>query len=128
MHSMPNFIGRMATDHQEAIQKSRLPYPMLIHRCCPMLHAMLYRYLGENTVHMNKCVLNAVHASITNKRLLATKVVSNDRCRIQICCCNPLSCCDKSSAVADVHHKGPAQFPQKARTATAPTWYPSIPL
>ena len=62
--------------HHVPIQKSRLLSPILIQICWPMLHAMLYRYFGEKTVHMNKCVLNAVHASITNRTLLETKVVS----------------------------------------------------
>lgn len=36
---------------------------------------MQYKYFGENTVQMNKCVLSAVHAAITNATLIATKTV-----------------------------------------------------
>ena len=75
---------------------------------------------------MNRCALRAVHASITNRRLLDTKVESKDRCRVH-CSCR-LSPSDKRSTVADVHHKGPAQLLQKVNIPTANTLYPAIPL
>lgn len=93
-----------------------------------MLQATLYRYLGEKTVHMNRCVLNTVHASMTERTLLHTKVVSKIRCPIQLSLGFRLSCFESSSAVAEVHHKGPAQLPQKVKMPTATTLYPSIPL
>ncbi|KAM0513531.1 hypothetical protein ACHAPE_007793 [Trichoderma viride] len=37
---------------------------------------MQYKYFGENTVQMNKCVLNAVHAAMTNATLIAAKTVN----------------------------------------------------
>ena len=114
--------------YQVANQKRRLPPVTLTQRCCPMLQAMLYRYFGENTVHMKRCVLKTVHASITDMVLVALNAVSIDRCRNKISCCPPRCCSSKSKFVADVHHKGPAQFPQKVSTATVVTSYLSTPL
>ena len=53
-------------------------------RCCPKLQAIIYRYFGENTVQMNKCVLKAVQASITDRTLKAKNAVISDRCRSQV--------------------------------------------
>lgn len=92
-----------------------------------MLHAIQNKYLGENTVQMKRCVLNAVHASITDSTELATKAVTSDKCCIQSSneCPRPSA---RSSTVADVHHKGPAQLEQKVRMPTAITLYPFMPL
>lgn len=104
--------------YQVANQKRRLPLVTLTQKCCPMLQAMLYRYFGENTVHIKRCVLSTVHASITDMILAALNAVSNDRCRNKISCCPRRNCLSKSKFVAEVHHKAPAQFPQKVSTAT----------
>jgi len=96
-------------------------------RCCPMLHAIQNKYFGENTVQMKRCVLKAVHASMTDSTELATKAVTSDKCCIQSSNgCPRLSA--RSSTVADVHHKGPAQLEQKVRMPTAITLYPLMPL
>lgn len=114
--------------HQVANQKRILPLETLTQRCCPMLQAMLYRYFGENTVHMKRCVLNAVHASITAMILAALNAASNDWCRNKTSR-RPRRCrSSKSKFVAEVHHKGPAQFPQKVSIATVVTLYWSTPL
>lgn len=60
---------------QVPIQNNKPPKATLINKCCPKLHAMQYKYFGENTVQMNKCVLSAVHAAMTNATLIATKTV-----------------------------------------------------
>ena len=92
-----------------------------------MLHAIQNKYLGENTVQMKRCVLKAVHASMTDRTELATKAVTSDKFCIQSSNdCPQLSA--RSSTVADVHHKGPAQFEQKVRMPTAITLYPLMPL
>ena len=96
-------------------------------RCCPMLHAILYKYFGENTVQMNKCVLKAVHASMTKNTLLAANPVNSDKCCIQSFN-RLLRCSDRSNTVADVHHRGPAQLEQNVITPTAATLYPLMPL
>ena len=93
---------------------------MLIQRCCPRLHAILYKYFGENTVQMNRCVLNAVHASITDDMLLAVKNVWSDKCCTQSPNC-VRGCSDNSIDVAEVHHKGPAQLEQNVSKPTAAT-------
>ena len=41
-----------------------------------MLHVMMYKYLGEKTVQMKRCVLSIVHANMTAKALLEAKNVS----------------------------------------------------
>ncbi len=89
---------------------------------------MVYKYLGEKTVHMNRCALNAVHASITKRALLAVNVVSKATCRIQSSRGLLALCLDNNNTVAEVHHKGPAQFTQKVKNPTAPTLYPLTPL
>lgn len=109
-------------------QKRRLPPTTFTQRCCPRLQAMLYRYFGENTVHMKRCVLNTVHATITAMMLAALNAVSNDRCRNKISWCPRRCCSRKSKFVPEVHHKGPAQFPQKVSTATVVTSYLATPL
>ena len=54
--------------------------PTLMIRCCPIAHAMLYKYLGEKTVQTKRCVLSNVHASITKAELLVKKVVIIIKC------------------------------------------------
>jgi len=98
-----------------------------MHRCCPMLHAIQNKYFGENTVQMKRCVLKAVHASMTDSTELAKKAVTSDKCCIQSSNdCPRLSV--RSSRVADVHHKGPAQLEQNVRIPTATTLYPLMAL
>ena len=58
--------------------KSKLPRMTLMQRCCPILHAMVNKYFGEKTVQMNKCVLKAVHASMTESTPLAENPVNSD--------------------------------------------------
>lgn len=109
-----------------------------------MLHAMIYKYLGEKTVHMKRCVLSIVHATITAKTLLEAKTVSN-----ATYCSKDLEmvpsrlldgtlppalgelgffCVVRRSTVAEVHHTGPAQLLRKVKSPTAPTLYPATPL
>ncbi len=115
--------------HCAPIQNIRLPYPKVTQRCCPTLHAILYKYFGEKTVQMKRCVLKAVQASITASTLLDANIVNNDRC------CSKrwrspsrTRFIDSRSMVAEVHHKGPAQLPTNVRSPTAPTLYPPTPL
>lgn len=92
-----------------------------------MLHAMQNKYLGENTVQMKRCVLKAVHASMTDSTELATKAVIKDIWWTQSSSdCPRFSA--RSNTVADVHHNGPAQLEQKVRMPTAITLYPLMPL
>ena len=56
------------------------PRPKLIPKCMPKLHATQYRYLGENTVHTNKCVRSAVQAAMTATALAAANTVSRLAC------------------------------------------------
>lgn len=56
-------------------QYNRPPSPTLTTKCWPRLHATQYRYLGEKTVQMNKCVRRAVHAAMTDATLAVAKTV-----------------------------------------------------
>lgn len=54
---------------------SSLPNPQLTIKCQPTAQAIAYRYFGENTVQINKCVRNKVQAAITATKLAAVKAV-----------------------------------------------------
>ena len=110
------------------IQNRNPPNSTLAKRCCPTLHAILYKYLGEKTLHIKRCVLNAVHASMIARTLAALNTVSNNRCRRKTCSSPSSRFLSKSIIVADIHHKGPAQLEQNTSIATAITRYVSTPL
>src|SRR6266536_5059655 len=54
-------------------------------KCCPRHHTMVYKYLGENTVHMNRCVRSTIHATITPSNATELQSVVSD------IYCNPTS-------------------------------------
>jgi hypothetical protein len=47
----------------------------LTSKCQPTAQAIAYKYFGENTVQMNKCVRKSVQAAITATKLAAVKAV-----------------------------------------------------
>ena len=55
--------------------QSSLPNPQQTIKCQPTAQAIAYKYFGEKTVQMNKCVRNNVQAAITATKLAAVKVV-----------------------------------------------------
>ena len=105
------------------IQYNKLPTPTLTTKCCPKLQAILYKYFGEKTVQINKCVLSNVQAAITKNRLLVTNTVRSARC----CPSKPfcpgffLRSCKSRRLVAEVKKIGPAQLLTKVRRPTART-------
>lgn len=103
------------------IQNKALPNTILTQRCCPRLHAMLYRYFGEKTVQMNKCVLNIVHARMTKNMLAAVKVVRSVRWHARMLRRSARCCWRSKRFVADVHQSGPDQLLTNARSPTAAT-------
>ena len=107
--------------YQLPSQKRRLPHAILIQRCCPMLQAITYKYFGENTVQMKRCVLNVAQASMTAKTLAVLNALTSDKCWVNVSCRPPLLSPSKSKFVAEVHQIGPAQFPQKVSSATNAT-------
>lgn len=66
--------------YREPSQNNAPPNATFRPRCMPRLHAMLYRYFGENTVQMKRCVLSAVQATMTATRLAAVNTVSRPTC------------------------------------------------
>lgn len=96
---------------------------------------MQYRYLGEKTVQMKRCVLRMVQAAMTDATLNVVNMVST-----VMCCTNtwpprvlPVATaflCLLSSRVfvAKVQYIGAAQLLIKVRTPTATTLKPLTPL
>jgi len=107
--------------YSEPSQKSRLPNPTFMQRCCPRLHAVLYKYFGEKTVQMKRCVRKSVQAPMTKNKLLVTKRVSNARWRNRTSF-SPFTLSRKSIRfVADVQNIGPAQLLTNVSMPTART-------
>lgn len=55
--------------------QSSLPIPTHTNKCHPTAQAIAYKYFGEKTVQMNRCVRRSVQAAMTATKLAAVKVV-----------------------------------------------------
>lgn len=89
---------------------------------------MQYKYLGEKTVHMNRCVLSVVQAAMTNATLTETKTVIKARCCLWAFRWPCLYFFKRSRLVADTQKSGPAQLLTRIRNPTATTLKPPMPL
>lgn len=109
-------------------QYSVLPKDRFITRCCARLHAIAYRYLGEKTVHIKRCVLNNVLAAITATNDAAVNTVNSMRCCSSTSFAPVLLSCRSRRTVPEDQNIGPTQFETKVNNPTAITLYPEIPL
>src|SRR2546423_13587596 len=107
----------------------RSPYPrkQLMRMWCQTSQAIVNKNVGEKTVHMNKCSLRIIQATITERLLKAVNRVRSAKCSN-----GDLLLTGKSElitkGIAHTHHIGPAQLLRKVRIHTAPTLYPAMPL
>lgn len=103
-------------------QNNKLPNPTLTTKCCPKLHAILYKYFGLNTVQINKCVLSTVQAPMTNTNAHVTNTVKSAKC-LPSTPFSPLRAFKFNNMrfVAEAQNTGPVQFETKVRMPTART-------
>jgi hypothetical protein len=80
---------------------------------------MQYRYLGENTVQINKCVRRAVHAAITAAALNVVNTVRKARCCRNTLLWPAFRFLTRRVLVAKVQYIGAAQLLIKVRIPTA---------
>jgi hypothetical protein len=66
----------ISSEHRPNYEKKSDVRGTWTRRCCTKLQAMQYKYLGENTVQMNRCVLNSVQAAMTATTLAVVKTVN----------------------------------------------------
>lgn len=131
--SSPLYIAITSSDlpfHcSEPSQYSNPPSPTLTARCCPKLHAMQYKYLGENTVQINRCVRRAVHAAMTNATLAAVNTVKSLMWRSYTLPSTPAFLfLTSSTLVAEAQYIGPAQLLIKVSRPTVKTSKSRTPL
>lgn len=89
---------------------------------------MQYRYLGEKTVQMKRCVLSAVQAAMTEAMLAAVNAVRSEICCLKTSFCPSWTFFIRSRLAAEVQKMGPDQLLMRVRNPTAMTLKELMPL
>ena len=85
---------------------------------------MQYKYFGEKTVQINRCVLNAVHAAMTKATLIVVNSVVSMMCFPRTFLSPRLDCSVSRTLVAVVQKTGPAQLLRNVRAPTGTSYKP----